>query len=205
MKKYPLIHIPEIEGKYNDLPEGKQFYNVSTIMRAKPPHRNHIAMLEALCQKSEYVTLNIGSANKMDNKNPFYPEETEAMLRLGLKNYNNFNIVPIPDFHDDEKWGNYLFEKNPEFTEFVSNNDWVTGILEQRQYKYGERLFDIVFPYQILPEEEMIYENGIYISATVVRQAMVEDGPWQKFLVPEIAQYIEKNDLVKRVKELCRE
>lgn len=215
MKKYPLLEIPQIKGKYThfgdgwsdykiELSKGKQLYKVSTIMRAKPPHRNHIAMLEALCQKSEYLKINIGSSNKLDAKNPFYPEETEDMMRLGLKEYSNYDIVPLPDYHDDDIWANHLFKINPGFTEFVCNNDWVLGILKERMYdKEGHRKFDVIFPNQIIPLEDMIYEDGVYISATVVRETMVNDGPWEKYLLPEIVNYIKKNNLVERVKKLC--
>ena len=213
-KIYPLLHIPQIDEKYAktdegyiynkiELPHGKQLYKASTIMRAKPPHKNHIAMLEALCQKSQYLTVNIGSANKLDSKNPFYPEETGDMIRLGLKDYDNFNIIPIPDFDDDDEWGDYLFDKNRDFTEFICNNGWVTGILEERQYINGKKQFDIISPDHILPEKDMIYESGIYISATVVRRAIVNDDNWERFLLPPIADYIKKNGLVERVKKLC--
>jgi len=225
IKIYDLIDIPYIRDKYSkigegwidnkiELHDGKQFYKVSTIMRAKPPHKNHIAMLEALCQKSEHLAINIGSANVLDHKNPFYPHETEEMLRLGLKGkYNNFSIIPIPDFYDkvkgdgsgDRKWTEYLFEKNPNFTEFISNNDWVTDLLKPRMYdEKGNKKFDIIFPPQILPEKDMLYVNGIYICATEVRKAMVNDGQWEKFLLPEIADYIKENNLVERVKKLCK-
>jgi nicotinamide mononucleotide adenylyltransferase len=223
VKIYTLLDIPQIEGKYStigegwmdgkiELHKGKQFFNAATIMRAKPPHRNHIAMLEALCQKSEHLTINIGSANVLDHKNPFYPHETEEMLRLGLKNYDNYNIIPIPDFYDkvkgdgsgDRKWTEYLFEKNPDFTEFISNNDWVTDLLKPRQYKDGYKQFDIIFPPQILPEKDMLYVNGIYICATEVRKAMVNNGEWEQFLLPDIADYIKENNLVERVKKLCK-
>jgi nicotinamide mononucleotide adenylyltransferase len=214
-KKYALLEIPQIRGKYSrvgegwidnkiELPKGKQLYHVSTIMRAKPPHRNHIAMLESICQKSVEFTINIGSSNKLDDKNPFYPNETEDMLRLGLKDYSNFKIIPIPDFHDDEKWADYLFSKNPDLTEFVCNNDWVLGILKKRQLdQRGNRKFDIIMPDQIISKDDMVYEGGLYISATVVREAMVKKQKWERYLVPDIANYIKKNNLVDRVVELC--
>jgi len=213
-KIYPLLYIPQIDGKYAkpgedhiygkiELPYEKQLYKASTIMRAKPPHKNHIAMLEALCQKSQYLTVNIGSANKLDSKNPFYPEETRDMISLGLKDYDNFNVIPIPDFNDDNEWGDYLLNKNKDFTEFICNNGWVTGILEERQYLNGKKQFDIISPDHILPEKDMIYEIGIYISATVVRRAIVNNDNWERFLLPPIADYIKKNGLVERVKKLC--
>jgi len=225
VKIYDLLDIPQLQGKYSrtgegwidnkiELEDGKQFYNVSTIMRAKPPHRNHIAMLEALCQKSEYLTINIGSANVLDHKNPFTAEETEDMLRLALKkHYDNFKVIPIPDFYDkvkgdgtgDKRWTQYLLDKNPDFTEFVSNNDWVTDLLKPIMHdKDGHKKFDIIFPNQIISEKDMLYVNGIYICATEVRKAMVNDGNWEEFLVPEVAGYIKKNNLVERVKKLCK-
>ena len=54
-KIYPPLYIPRIDRKYakpNEkyiydkikLPNGKQLYKASTIMRAKPPHKNNIAL-----------------------------------------------------------------------------------------------------------------------------------------------------------------
>jgi hypothetical protein len=96
-----------------------------------------------------------------------------------------------------------LFKENKGFTEFICNNDWVLGILKERQFKKGKKLFDILFPDQVLTRDDMVYDNGTYISATVVRTTMVNDGPWERYVRPEVARYIKKNKLVERVKKLC--
>ena len=75
--------------------------------------------------------------------------------------------------------------------------------LDYAQGLNGKKQFDIISPDHILPEKDMIYENGIYISATVVRRAIVNDDNWERFLLPPIADYIKKNGLVERVKKLC--
>ncbi len=227
VKQYDLLEIPQIEGKYGaytdgwhdgklNLGRGKQLYRVVTIMRAKPPHRNHVAMLEALCQKAEHVTINIGSSNKLGNKNPFYPHETEEMMRLALEGkYDNFDIKYMPDFEDrvkgdgtgDKEWTRYFLRQNPDFTEIVCNNDWVLGCLEPQRWSKpgGPPKFDYVSPDQVLPQKDMLYDKGEYISATVVRTRMVNDGDWESCVVPGVAKYIKEHDLVARVKELCKD
>jgi nicotinamide mononucleotide adenylyltransferase len=189
----------------------KELFEVATILRAKPPHKNHIAMLEELCKKSVRLTIIIGSANQdergnyiLNEKNPFTPKESEEMLDSVLrKKFKNYRFVYLPDFYDDEKWTEYLFERVGYFTELISNNAWVDRCVMKRQYSNGKKMFRIIRPDEIIPVERMIYVNGEYVCATLVRKAMVNDGNWKDYVPKEVSDYIERNNLVERVKKVC--
>ncbi len=92
---------------------------------------------------------------------------------------------------------------NKGFTELICNNEWVLDLLEERRYHLGRPKFDFAFPDQVLPRDCMVYDNGSYVSATVVRDAIVRGKNWEKYLVPEIADYIKGKNLVGRVKRIC--
>ncbi|MBI5148956.1 hypothetical protein HZA33_04725 [Candidatus Pacearchaeota archaeon] len=231
MKK--TIEIPEfLKDKYKHggwqdgkiaLPNDKIFLIAVTIMRANPPHINHTAMLRELCRKAMYVRINIGSSNKFDRKNPFKAEEREEMLDLALKDeFNNYELVFLPDFDDDERWFQYLVKHNKNFTEILSNNDYDLKIYQAHQFKTENgnkhRLYDILHPVDIIDQDKMEYVDGVwqdglfvqtnkplYVSGTFVRAAIVNNWGWQNFVDEPVAEYIKQNNLVERIKKYCPE
>jgi nicotinamide mononucleotide adenylyltransferase len=222
--------IPEsLKGKYRhkgepwgdramELPYDKSFGTVVAIMRANPPHINHTAMLRGLCERAVDVKINLGSSNDFGVKNPFKIEEREDMIKLALKNYGNFRVYRLPDFHDDDAWFNCLYKTNKPFSEILSNNPGDMRIYREYQKHKEFSRFDIIVPTDVIDQEEdMTYAPGIwdkgrfiqadkpmYVSGTFVRAAMVNDWNWRDFLDPQIAEYIEKNRLTDRIKQYCQ-
>lgn len=235
MKKAKELEIPDfLKYKYNrmgdgwhnhkiELPRDKIFYTVVTIMRANPPHVNHTAMLRELCNKSVNVKINLGSSNQFNEKNPFRIEERQEMIDLALKNYyDNYEILRLPDFGDDEEWFNYLYKINDSFSEILSNNQGDLEIYERYQHEIGQdgkkyKKYDILFPTDIISQDEMDYATGVwqnglfvqtkkplYVSGTFVRAAIVNDWDWENFVDEEVADYLKRSDLVARVKKTCK-
>lgn len=225
--KYKYRHVGDGTGWKADnfeLPGDKIYHTVVAIMRANPPHSNHTAMLKDLCKKSVHLNIDIGSSNKFDHKNPFKAEERKDMLDLALKDsYDNYKLLFLPDFSDDEKWFNFLCKLNGPFSEIVSNNDYDLKIYKQHQsdkneFAFGkpDRKYDILQPIDVTNEEDMQYVDGVwhdgmfiaarkplYVSGTFVRAAMVNDWDWQNYVDGPVADYIRKNKLVDRIKEYC--
>jgi len=196
------IYFLHMRGEYEL--ERKLYDRAVTILRAKPPTVNHIALLSEICKKSERVTIAMGSSNKLDDKNPFTAKESAEMLDLVLrKRFNNYRFVDIPDFDDDYIWGQYFLSEVGEFTHIISNNDWVDGILKKKQYVGDEKMFEFVKPLEVCPMKKMTYEGDKYISGTYVRTLMINDGNWKQYVPEEVVEYIEKNNLLERVKRLC--
>jgi nicotinic acid mononucleotide adenylyltransferase len=219
--KYRHMNTGELwSDKKLELPSDKAFDTVVAIMRANPPHVNHTAMLKELCKKAIEVKINLGSSNKFDKKNPFKVEERKEMVDLALKDeYDNYKILYLPDFDNDKKWIEYLFDSNEPFSEIISNNDYDLRVYKQHQMnERGFKKYDIISPVDVLDPRDMkyiegIYEKGkfvktskpLYVSGTFVRASMVNDWGWEKLVEPQIAKYIKKNNLIDRIRQFCPE
>ena len=79
----------------------KQF--VAILDRWQPVHLGRQAVLTALCSRFNRVVIGIGSSNIHNYRKPFAITEVVKMIRLSLKAYNNFSLVPIPDLVDDQE------------------------------------------------------------------------------------------------------
>ncbi len=220
--QYKYAHPGEVVDDYQrELPYDKCFGEVVTIMRANPPHINHTAMLRELCRKSQFVKVNLGSSNKFNEKNPFKVEERRAMVELALKgSYRNYEIKSLPDFGDDEQWFDHLWSINAPFSEIISNNQYDLRIYRGHQFRGGVKSketiqYEILQPGDVFPQDQMLYVERVrirgkqvrtrkpmYVSGTFVRAGMVNDWNWQDFLDKKIADYIVRNNLIDRIKQL---
>lgn len=200
-----------------ELPRDKIFKDVVAIMRANPLHINHTLMLRRLCDQAVYAKINLGSSNKFNEKNPFKIEEREDMVKIALRDYDNFEVLRLPDFGEDDAWFNCLYKNNKPFSEILSNNDYDLKIYRGYQEDPAYNRFDILYPTDILPQKDMEYALGIwdkgrfiqarkpmYTSGTFVRAAIVNDWNWKDFLDEKVADYIKKNGLDNRLKEMCK-
>ncbi|MCA9486723.1 adenylyltransferase/cytidyltransferase family protein [Candidatus Woesearchaeota archaeon] len=152
--------------------------------RTQPPHIGHISMLEAACNNADEVIIGIGSANKIDSQNPYFAIEREMMLRKSLedKALTNYRFVHMPDFNNDRDWLDYVLKNaglSPK-TKVVSGNPWVEQV-------FGERGYGIVKP------EEIISGDLIDISATKLREMIVQDNPlWRSYAATGTKHYFER-------------
>jgi len=216
--KYRHIGTGEPWGDHKiELPNDKIFDNVVAIMRANPLHMNHTLMLRRLCDQAVYAKINLGSSNKFNEKNPFKIEEREQMVKIALRDYDNFDVLGLPDFGQDDEWFQCLYKNNKPFSEVLSNNQSDLKIYERYQEAPGYDRFDIIYPTDILPQEDMLYVDGIwdkgkfiqarkpmYTSGTFVRATIVNNWNWQDFLDKKVAEYIKKNGLDTRLKQMCK-
>ena len=151
--------------------------------RTQPPHRGHISMLEAACSMADEVIIGIGSANIINKSNPYYSIEREMMLRKSLddKGLSNYRFIHMPDFNEDKDWIHYILD-NAQLragTKIVSGNEWVQDVFRE-------------FGYQTLKPEEIIEEPLIDISATKLRNMIIEDNvEWKKYAATGTLHYFE--------------
>lgn len=202
-----------------------KYQDVVAIMRANPPHVNHTGMLKELCRQSRSLRINLGSSNKFNNKNPFKIEEREEMMKLALYDFDNFQLVRLPDVNDDEAWFKNLCKLNKGFTEIMSNNPYDMKIYKGYQYEKGHegdnkfRKYNIITPEEVFPKDRMIYAKSLvkdgaifvplkqplYVSGTFVRAAMINNWNWETFVDRRVADYIKENNLIDRLRDTCPE
>ena len=174
----------------------RKFRKLGVIGRFKPLHNGAYSMLETLCENTEQLIVGIGSSNKYNLRNPFTPEESEAMINSALADrFSNYKIVHVPDFAhipkyaDGKKWRNFVIEKFGDLDAFVTSNEYIRNLL-------GER-YEIVHPTILIPKEKQIK-----LRATEVRFRIASYNDSWKDLVPKkVADYLEKEKLVDRFRE----
>ncbi|MFH1585893.1 MAG: hypothetical protein ABIB79_03940 [archaeon] len=168
-----------------------EFDKVGVIGRFKPPHKGVEIMLKTLCEKANEVIIGIGSSNKYNYRNPFTVKESEEMINILLFDYKNYRIINIPDFaqlpkyRNGKRWRNYLVGKFGNLDCFISANPYVVELL--RGY------YKIIHPADLIPVEDQIRVKG-----TQIRIELAKDGNWKPLVSENIANYLEKNNLVER-------
>jgi nicotinamide-nucleotide adenylyltransferase len=155
---------------------------VAVLGRWQPVHLGHQAVLEALCERFERVVIGVGSADTHDYRSPFSLAEVSDMLHLSLKDYNNYELAPIPDLLSDPEWCRLAAEAFQGIPRLVTANPYVRSLLEGR--------FAISHPADFVPEE-----RKIRVSATMVRGEMARGDGWKTLIAPEIAAFIIENGL----------
>ncbi len=111
----------------------QRFQNVLVIGRFQPLHRGHIHLLKQALAISQKVTIGIGSANTIDEDNPFSASQRKQMLIHSLQRENLLervsNIVCVNDYlADDSVWFRNTVQIAGQVDGVVGNNDWVNGI-----------------------------------------------------------------------------
>lgn len=170
----------------------KQYKTLGLIGRFKPLHKGGYALLTAACEKAEHVIIGIGSVNKYNLRNPFYPEEVEGMINAALQSeHKNYHLVRvqdfahIPEYADGRHWADCIAKIFGPLDAFISGNPYVQGLLKDT--------YQIVTPENIVPKK-----CWIKLRATEVRATMASYGSWQSLVPDSVAEYLENKGLVSR-------
>lgn len=111
-----------------------RFMTTVVIGRFQPLHRGHVYAIKQAAAISDRVVIGIGSANIIDNDNPFSFSErqlliTRAAEREGLEDKIH-KIVPLFDHPDDTFWLQETLRRTGRVEAVVGNNAWVNSIFE---------------------------------------------------------------------------
>lgn len=158
---------------------------LAMVARWKPVHLGHAAILEALADRADRVTIGIGSSNKYDVSNPFTAAETAAMVRLVVGDRKNVRITGVPDLGHGPRWRAMVLGLFGPLDLFVTANGYVRGLLKSD--------YAIAHPSWLVPPERHVPVDG-----TMVRRRMARAEDWQRLVPPVVADYLEKTGLVDR-------
>jgi nicotinamide-nucleotide adenylyltransferase len=152
------------------------------VARWRPVHRGHLPVLRVLCDRASHALIGIGSSNRYDLRNPFTLDETSTMIRLGLSDYANYTLIPVPDLDDGPRWRTMVMDLFGPLDLFVTDNPYVASLMA------GD--YRVIRPVELVPEDEKIPLDG-----TMVRRAMARGDNWQELVPPAVADYIAANRL----------
>jgi nicotinamide-nucleotide adenylyltransferase len=158
---------------------------VGMVARWKPVHLGHGAVLEALVERANEVLLGLGSANRYDARNPWSPEETEAMLRCVIGGRANCRFLRVPDLGHGPRWRGMVAGLFGSLDVFVTANTWVRDLLQE--------VYPIAHPVWFVPPERRVALDG-----TMVRREMARGDGWRAQVPPAVATYLDENGLVDR-------
>lgn len=148
------------------------------LARFQPIHNGHLALIRKACSENDKVVLLVGSADKINKRNPIPVNirielvET-ALIAEGL--WDKCVVCPLNDLTDESDnsldWGFYLYANIVSIIKESSFNIY---------YSDGYEIITTWFPKFILKNYISMtlmargrVEDGI--SATIVREALVED------------------------------
>ena len=158
------------------------------LARIQPVHNGHMALIKKACEENESVVILVGSANKVDSRNPIPVSIRIEMLKDALKEadlINKCKIVPLDDLTTESdnsiEWGFYLYTKIVDqikdscFTMYYSDGfeiitKWFPGFM----FKNNVSL--------VLLARGTV-EDGV--SATEVRKAILDENQELKNMVPK--------------------
>lgn len=172
----------------------KQYNNVGTVGRFRPLHLGAATMLEVLCEQAYKVLIGIGSSNKYDIRNPFYPDEVKHMMDLYLSQYfKNYEIKfildfgHIPKYRYGHRWIKEIIAQFGKLDAFVTGNEYTKKLLEPH--------FKIISSYDVTDNRDHINVKGTYV------RYLMALGDDYKPLVPKIIIPYLESGLVQRMRK----
>lgn len=131
-------------------------------------------MLSMMCLIADKVVIGVGSANKHDVRNPWSWKESAEMIGESLHRFSNFQIMPIDDVGDGNKWGEMVAEKMGDLDAFVSGNAYTTGCMVDH--------YHVMHPTEII--DKQLFERNFLVSSTDIRLSMAEGNDIWKLHTP---------------------
>ena len=156
------------------------------IGRFQPFHNAHLLDVKTILKNYDEIIIGIGSSQeKRTKENPFSYNERKEMISKTLKanKIKKFKICPVPDLYNDKKWVDYILKKLPKFDAAYSGNDWTIKCFRKHNIK----------------AKKIKLEKGI--NSTKIREIIVKDKNWEKFVPKEIANYIKKINGVESIRK----
>jgi len=161
--------------------------------RFQPFHNGHLSAVKQALKEVDFLYIGIGSAQYSHKPgNPFTVNERKKMIQMALiengVSEKRFKIISVPDIHDDDKWPAYVNTLVPPFDIVFVGDD---GLVKKLYEKHTD------IPVKIVKKE-------VDISATEIRDAMMKNLDWKKYISKSTISYLEKINGVKRVKNLSQ-
>ncbi len=149
------------------------------IARFQPLHRGHEHAVNFALSRFDEVIIGVGSSNEAFTfSNPLSFEERKKMIEIL---FPGLEVVPIPDFHDDEAWSKYVLDIGADVV--ISSSEWVKACLENK--------LEVIAP----PEIERAKLNG-----TRIRARAVLGLSWEELVPEKVAEFLKEINFEGRLK-----
>lgn len=163
------------------------------VGRFQPFHLGHLGAIKRILKEVDELIIVIGSAQYSHNPNdPFTAGERLVMIRQSLKEAgiddSRIWIIPIADVHLHMMWVSAIEGYTPPFSAVYSNEPLTRRLFIEAGYKVRTVPF---------------IERKIY-SSTQIRERMVTNQDWQKFVPKSVETFIAEIDGIARLRDLAK-
>lgn len=155
------------------------------IGRFQPFHQAHLSDIKLILKECDKVVIAIGSSQESATKeNPFSCKERREMIKKTLKanKISNYDIIPVPDINDDNKWVDHVKKIIPEFDLVYTGNDFTEKLFKEKNIK--------VRKIKLIPK----------INATEIRERILHGNDWKELVPKEVVEYIKNINGIERIK-----
>lgn len=161
---------------------------VLLVGRFQPFHFGHLKLLKQ-AEKIGDVIIALGSANESGTqKNPMTASERRECIERVLSDKNfEAEFVELPDFHDNDKWTDYLLSKISDFDVAISGNELVRRLLRDRGYDARE--------------PEFLRDTWKY-NGTYVRETIAKGGDYESLVPEAVAKFLKEQKIIERIQSL---
>ncbi|MBN1258741.1 nicotinamide-nucleotide adenylyltransferase [Candidatus Peregrinibacteria bacterium] len=151
--------------------------------RFQPFHLGHLSAIKQALEEVDFLYIGIGSAQySRTEDNPYTAEERGQIIRGGLLENgipeNRFQVIPIPDIHDNAAWPAHVHSLVPPFDIVFVGDDGLVKELFEKYDKIPVKIVDIKVP----------------IRATHIRKMMKKGEKWKKWVPKATALFIKQSD-----------
>jgi len=165
------------------------------VGRFQPLHHGHIYILNKILKNYRKIKIGIGSSQSSEIKSdPFSYEERVNFISTAFNERgidpSRFEIFPIPDIFNANKWVNHVISIVGEFDTIFSNSDWVRQLFRIKGFNIGEKL-------EIFKKK--------YNGSNVRRQISRENRNWAVLVPKEVVNLIKDYHGIERIKTLYKE
>lgn len=163
------------------------------VGRFQPFHLGHLNAIKDVLKEVDELIIVIGSAQYSHNvNNPFTAGERLVMIRKALEeggiDYSRTWIVPVPDVHLHMMWVSALEGYTPRFEAVYSNEPLTRRLFMEAGYEV---------------KAIRLFERKSY-SSTEIREKMLKDEDWEKFVPKSVAAFIMEIDGINRLQDLTK-
>jgi nicotinamide-nucleotide adenylyltransferase len=104
------------------------------IGRFQPFHLGHIDALGQI--EVDHIIIGVGSSQYSGTeKNPYTFEQREEMIITALNQaQGSYEIIPIPDIHDEQNWVDHVKKLVPSFDIVYTGNEYVARLFKEKEY-----------------------------------------------------------------------
>ncbi len=159
--------------------------------RFQPFHLGHLSAVRQALRKVDKLYIGIGSSQY--NNQPLHPFTVEDRMEIikraldenDIKN-DQYEIIDVPDIHDDDAWPAYVQTLVPPFDIVFVGDDGIVKQLFEKQTDIPDKMVN----------------REVDISATRIREAMIKKEDWKRFVSKSTAEYLEEIGGVEKIKNI---